>query len=433
MLYLYTDIQDQEWLKYILEEFCRISAADFEIILTDKLSEDNTPTLIYTATSDAHIYQNSSSNIEGDVEFIREDFFVLGGTYSNASFPISYDLFFNAFYFLSRKGEYDKEKIGIKVQSYSRKSGREDKRTWLIPIVNYYFQELKQFIQENFPSLKFNDPQEPVLVLSHDLDYLNKTLSLRIKQSAFRIYNAIRHLSPRQIWNGTKFFFTFQDYWYFDYWASFEEAQNMRSTFFIYTKKKNKGIITWLFDPAYDISKNKKLQDKLNELKNRGFNIGLHGSFKSASNMDLMKEEKRLLEESLGFEVRTVRQHWLRYQENITPQIHEQLFEEDATLGWNDQIGFRSGIASKYRHFNHSENRPFNHFEIPQVIMDSHIFDYGFNNQESIIQQCHEILKTCKQIPNSHISISWHPRTYNKEYGWHKVYEKLVEFWRTVT
>ena len=428
MLIIQTDLSEIEWLSYLMEEFCRIEKAEFSIQIS-KESNPEDKIIKYNKTESTTVYQCNFPNLKNGIKYLNEEFFVLKDSIGQKNSEFNYDLFWNAFYFLSRKDEYDLELAGIKLQSYSNKSSRINDKSWLIPIVNYYFGKFKAYIQSRYPSLKFGKADKAKIDLSHDLDYLKKTTALRIKQSAFNILNALKYLDPKKLSKAFKFFFSNQQYWNFDYWTELESKYQLKSTFYIYANAGSKGFKKWLMDPAYTVGNDDKLKAELIELQNKGWELGLHGSFESAVNFELLEKEKEILEESVQQEITKTRQHWLRYEEGITPFIHERLFEQDATIGWNNRIGFRAGIASKYRPYCHSENRPFKHFVIPQIIMDANIYDYGYKKENEILAQCLSLLDKLKSVDNAHFSISWHPRTCNPEYGWHKSYKKLIQSW----
>ena len=136
----------------------------------------------------------------------------------------------------------------------------------------------------------------------------------------------------------------------------------------------------------------------------------MHGSYYSAEDLNLLKQEKEALSETLGFEVKKNRQHWLRYSEKTTPYAHNELFEEDSTIGWNNSIGFRAGILSRYRPYDHDKSEPFNYFVVPQVVMDSNLFDYSTDSVKSL-NEALELVKLLYNYKNAHVLVSWHPRT----------------------
>ncbi|MCK4822475.1 hypothetical protein KA005_42315 [bacterium] len=154
--------------------------------------------------------------------------------------------------------------------------------------------------------------------------------------------------------------------------------------------------------------------------------MGLHGSFYSATDEQRLSEEKATLENAVGTEVQKVRQHWLRYEEITTPQIHNKLFKYDSTLGWNDRMGFRSGIAGRSRPYDHKNKRPFDYMITPQVIMDANIYDYGVQHIERITKKAMDMLTGLRRHKNPYISISWHQRVCNSDYEWHELYEQIL-------
>jgi len=428
MLYLESNIKDHSWLKYLLDEFCRIEKAQFDFEITS--APPTGSNIVSYGKDSSDIFEATPDHFDSKIEYLNDDLFILKNT-NNNSFKgkFKFDLLWNAFYFLSRKDEWDREKNGINIQSYSGKTTRNNNDSWLIPIVSNYFQMLKIFIEDKFDGIQFAPSDSPILELSHDLDYLKKTRSLKIKQGAFNFLNGLKNWDAEKLKRAISFSRTKQDYWNFDFWTNLEKKYALKSTFYVYSKTKNGGPKKWLLDPSYDVRYNSKLQDKLKELIEKGWKIGLHGSFDSASNFELLSEEKEILEKAIGSKVSKTRQHWLRYEEIRTPFYHEKLFEQDSTVGWNNRMGFRAGIASKYRPYNHREKRAFQHFVVPQIIMDSNIFDYGFENQDKLIQQSLKMLLRCRRVSNAHFSISWHPRTCNEEYNWHTAYEKLLKSW----
>jgi len=433
MLTIKTDIENKSWLIYILEEFRNINLANFDIeILSLSETSLNTNIISYvnTPTDGLSIYSSNEEMPTNTIEYLQDNLFIHENTKSK-NFSINYDLLWNAFIFLSRYEEYLSEENEKYIYSYSLNHPRSDKRSFDIPIVNVLFNELELFIKKNFPKCTFNNKKEPIINLSHDVDYIEKTIQLRLKQTAFNGYNTLKSITnPKQfiknISKTFKFAFSTPSYWCFDYWTKLEKKHNQRSTFYIYVKNAKKDFKSWLIDPSYDIKLNKKLQEKLKELKNNGFEIGLHGSYNSAKDFEKLKEEKIILENVLGFKVTKTRQHWLNYFESITPDSHNRLFETDSTLGWNDRIGFRSGCASKFRPYDFKNNKTFNYYIIPQIIMDSNVYDY--TKDEQIFEKTKNMIELSKNISKiTYISISWHQRVCSSDYNWNKFYEELLD------
>jgi len=433
MLTIKTDISDCSWLQYIIDEFKIINGAKFDIEIIELDKNTVNQHVFYYVTNPSQfglcIFNAASPNPTRRVKYVSEKIFILENTESY-NFCINYDLFWNAFVFLSRFEEYLSELDGKLIKSQCKKHPRMDKETFKIPIVNILFNEFEAFIKKHFPDLQFEEKKCLEIDISHDVDYINKTLQLLIKQTTFNLLNTFKVLyNPKKFIKNLLFTLRFllmrPSYWCFDYWVEVEKKNNVYSTFYIYSRVKRNNFKTWLLDPSYDIQHNKKLQKQLKDLLNDGFFIGLHGSYDSAKSLPLLEQEKDQLEAILGTKISKTRQHWLHYSELTTPDIHDKLFSLDSSLGWNDQLGFRSGIASIYRPYNFKNKKAYNYEVLPQVIMDSTIFDYYRN--KNLQQEIDSILVNAKDYAkNPHVSISWHQRVCNQDYRWHKIYEDII-------
>jgi len=435
MLNIVTDLQDIEWLVYILEEFSRINRAEFTIqIISQKSSTTSTHVIEYGVEASESVCIPNRSYVQPDGKIIKisRNLFIVQGTEGKDSrFACNYDLFWNAFVFLSRLEEYQIEKKGKKIRSYSFNHPIKDKSAFDIPIVNFYFNELEEIIKIKFPNLPFGQKQKPIIEYSHDVDYIQKTFQLRLKQAVFNSFNAFKSLfTPssfvRQVNRALSFFISNPSCWCFDYWEDLEKRAAIRSVFYVYAKIEKPNLKSWLIDPSYDITNNVRLQKKLRHLIYEGFEVGLHGSFYSAADEERLSKEKAVLEKSIGTKIRKVRQHWLNYEEATTPIIHNKLFEYDSTIGWNDRMGFRSGIAGRYRPYDHKNKKPFGYMITPQVIMDSNIYDYGAQHIENMSKKAMDILTGLRLHKQPHISISWHQRVCNSDHEWHELYKQII-------
>lgn len=435
MISIKTNLKNTNWLQYIIEQFKNINLANFEIeVISIEDKEKFANVVFYTDTyrqNALNIFNSNEVLPNGNIEYLRENLYILENTKAkNDDFELNYDIFWNAFVFLSRYEEYLSEKNDKNIYSYSLNHPRIDKSSFDIPIVNILFNELEKYLKNNFNDLDFGEKQEVIIDLSHDVDYINKTIQLRLKQTAFNGFNTIKSIIKpekflKNLKKTIKFAFSNPSYWCFDYWKELENTHNRKSIFYIYVKNGKKNFKSWLIDPSYDIKTNTKLQNKLKELYKNGFQIGLHGSYESASNFQKLKEEKEILEQILGIKITKTRQHWLNYFEAITPRSHSKLFEHDSTLGWNDRIGFRSGCASLYNPYDFQNQKAYEYQVIPQIIMDSNIYDYA--DDEQIFQKAKEMIKISKEVSKTtHISVSWHQRVCSSDYNWHLFYEEVL-------
>lgn len=437
-LYIATDLGNKNWLTYILEEFKRINVfkSDIRLISVNEASSvDSNNVIFYTKACNNKLSLIDKSEIlpNGQTTYISDNIFVLSNSITNDNgFLRNYDLLWNSFVFLSRLEEFSAENTGKRIGSYSTHHPRVDKSTFNIPIINNLFNEFEEIIKENFSDLEFGEKQKPTVELSHDVDYIAKTLQLRLKQTAFNAFNTLKSIAQpkkfkKKVSHTFKFLFSNPTYWCFDYWKDLENSLDQKSTFYIYSRIKTTNAKSWLLDPSYNLDKNIKLQDQLKHLMEEGFEIGVHGSYCSARDEVLLQNEKENLERNIGCKITKVRQHWLNYEENSTPYIHDKIFDLDSTIGWNDRIGFRAGCLSRYRPYDHKNQKAFSFYETPLIVMDSHIFDYNSNNVDQAINSVMQMLQNLQKYKCAHVSIAWHQRVCNEDYMWQYLYKNLLE------
>jgi len=435
VLTIVTESAETTWLIFILEEFKRINRADFAIrVLSLGEVSDEDKVIFYTGEYSRGCCIPNRSSLErpnSRMHWLDSDLFVMADTLTDdARFAVPYDLLYNAFVFLSRREEYFTEKNGGRIHSYSRRHPRQDLATFGSPVVNHLFDRLEDLIVRQYPELKFRGAEPPVIEWSHDVDYLEKTVQLRLKQTALNGGKLLGEwLSPsravKQLAETLSFLLFPAQYWCWDYWEALEKKWRQRSVFYVYIAAGKKDLLNWLLDPSYDVAASPKIQEKLRYLRGEGFEVGLHGSIRSATDEEQLIKEKTLLQNVLGEEVIKIRQHWLRYEERRTPALHSRYFQFDSTLGWNDRMGFRSGCVSRHRHFDHGQNKPYRHLITPLIIMDSHI--YGpVRQREALSQTGLALIKILSRFKTSYVSINWHQRVCSPEYQWQAYYEKLL-------
>jgi peptidoglycan/xylan/chitin deacetylase (PgdA/CDA1 family) len=152
--------------------------------------------------------------------------------------------------------------------------------------------------------------------------------------------------------------------WRFERILRLESARDVRSTFFLLAGHHHPA--DGATPEAYD-----RLRPRLVEvLVAGGAEIGLHGSYTAAEQLDRLEDEKRLLEE-LGAPVSGQRFHYLRIDPHTNVLMLERLgLAYDTTLGYAEAPGFRAGIAQPFRPWSFEEERPLDLVEIPLAAMD---------------------------------------------------------------
>ena len=128
-----------------------------------------------------------------------------------------------------------------------------------------------------------------------------------------------------------------------------ENELGVKSTFFFLNESGKVNLFdtsTWnLHGRLHDI-KDPKVVKIIKKLHSGGWEIGLHGSFYSYNNLEMLRKEKKLLEEVLNDKVVGTRQHHLNLSIPETWKYHEKIgLKYDTSLGCKEDVGFKWGTC----------------------------------------------------------------------------------------
>lgn len=161
-----------------------------------------------------------------------------------------------------------------------------------------------------------------------------------------------------------------------DIWLRLEERYGFRSTFFVMgappSKPHSRDGLYVLDDLVSYQGQLRQLKEILPDLVAGGWEVGLHGSIATAFNADLARQERLRLCEAARVEVISGRQHWLTYDIQVTPRVHEAAgILVDSTLGSNLlPICYRAGTGLPFPMYDLEEDRVLNVVQVPLIIQD---------------------------------------------------------------
>jgi len=153
-------------------------------------------------------------------------------------------------------------------------------------------------------------------------------------------------------------------------------------------------------DSPYVLREPKALRRLCGEITSRGHIIGFHPG--AAAKMDLAtwSEHKRLLEEAIGCEVTEGRQHGLLFDITDTWDIwNDAGMKTDATLGYPERSGFRSGTCRSHPTFSLRKRRTLDLIEMPTAILDFGFFGGKYRDLtiDQALAECQDIIDTCRE------------------------------------
>lgn len=178
------------------------------------------------------------------------------------------------------------------------------------------------------------------------------------------------------------------------------EKTNFRSTFFAVARGGHRR------DPNYSL---KQIAQQLLAAAQRGFSVGLHGSYRSVMDSRSLRQETELLQAVLG-RVLIGRQHWLRFarHEDLFAEIRTAELLSDSTLGFPDSVGFRNGASFAFPPYDFENERPHSFLEIPLVLMDGGLEAVSRSQKDAPQNVAEQVLRESRKYGWGGVSILWH-------------------------
>ncbi len=144
-------------------------------------------------------------------------------------------------------------------------------------------------------------------------------------------------------------------------------------------------------DPCNFRGKNVRVSDVMRTLAEEGFDVGLHGSYYSATSAEMLAEQKMVIQRAVGVDVVTTRQHWLKWNAGVTPRSQSAAgLLADSSMGFNRNIGFRSGTGLPYLFFDAVSEEMIPILEVPLVIHEGALF--GTNALEYDVDMARDVV-----------------------------------------
>jgi len=355
-------------------------------------------------------------------------------TSSPKNLIITFDIIAASFYFLSRQEEKVNKKRdiwGCFPEYFSLSHKWQITRT---PVVNLYIEVLSSALKRFStmgkrvfaPRARWKDNKKFAVALTHDVDNSRKYSLTNSARLMFRKI-AKGEGDPKEIYEVlTKSLVGQKDqdpYWSLDDFVELESFFGGTSTFFIVSQSLNRK-----YDPFYALDSN--ISQQLRDISYKGWEIGLHGSYDSFENGDMLNKQKTKLEAVLKEPTIGTRQHYLRFSVDRTFSAQEKAgFVYDSTLGYNEDIGFRAGLAAPFYPFDSKERGRHNILELPLCIMDGSLFDFNRYTNEEAFGHMKALIDSVEDVGGLAV-ILWHTKARDEKRfpGWWDLYRRILEY-----
>lgn len=184
------------------------------------------------------------------------------------------------------------------------------------------------------------------------------------------------------------------------------EKLDAKAHFFFITGGKNK------YDPSSQLN-HPKVKSLIEKIKKRGHYLGFHPSYNAYQDSDLFNEEKTHLENTIGQEVKTGRQHYLRFEVPTTWNLWENAsMEWDSTLGYADAIGFRCGVCYPFPVFDILQRKQLQLYERPLLFMETTLGMYDKLSLADAQMKVNTLIDEVKQYRGEFVFL-WHNSSLN--------------------
>jgi len=203
-------------------------------------------------------------------------------------------------------------------------------------------------------------------------------------------------------------------------WLNFDEIMDLhdeygfKSTFFFITEqgRGDKNIL----NADYTLG---QLKNEMDEIKRRGFEIGMHKSSMSKT----IESERNKFNPAAEHN----RYHYLKFRvDEDWEKLEEAGITMDASLGFASHYGFRNNYGQPFRPFNLKKNKAFAFTEVPLHIMDGTFSTYLKLDLKETEERILRFIESNQE--DTLISILWHNMEFT-EYsfdGWEACYKQVL-------
>ena len=335
-----------------------------------------------------------------------------------------FDIFAAAFYLLSRYEEW----LPHEPDHYGRFSYRSSlafREKFLdIPLINCWLEQFKKTIQEKFPSLLFRI-KDFKFIPSYDIDMAWSYKYKGFKRNAGGFARSFlkgewSRLGDRwDVLSGKKK----DPFDVYEWLDSLHLYCRTRPYYFFLLARKQKGV-------DKNISPEKKEMKSLVAYHAGGYRVGIHPSWQSGEDEQVLQKEINCLENITGRPVKYSRQHYIRM---TMPDTYRHLIaagiDRDFSMGYGGANGFRASIASSFYWYDLEQEKQTALELFPFCFMDANAFyENGLEPREAFLELMgyyHKIKKL-----NGLMVTIWHNNFFGTDpmfRGWKEVYEIFLK------
>ncbi len=338
---------------------------------------------------------------------------------------LPYDIFSAAFYLTSRYEEY----LDFQADAHNRFPAEESvlHKAKLLeePLVNQWALILKEALIKVNPSLQFY-PRSFEFISTLDIDQAWKFKNKGFRRNLGGLLRDVVKLDFKQVKERMAVMFNLKEdpFFNFDWQEQVHSANGIESRYFILLGSHSE------FDKniSPDNIEFQSLIRHINSYSNS--RIGIHPSYQSNYNSDLIQKEIKRLSDICEAEIDTSRQHFLMHE---MPNTYEHLehigIVEEHTMGYSTHFGFRAGIAAPFYFYNLEFELKTSMKLYPFCAMDITPLHYRGESPEQAKIVLDELMDKVKAVGGLFIPL-WHNESLSESgrwKNWRMVYQHIIE------
>lgn len=363
-------------------------------------------------------------NIVPSIEWLEKTPFLFPNIVKNTSDIINFDIFSAIFFMLSRYEEYNnpaKDLFG----RFPAKESLAYKNNFLhLPVVDVWLKDFLQLLSLKNPAIVF--PEKKMQVnFTYDIDVAFAYKGRGFLRQLGAIGKDMVKLKFGRLTERFKVLSNLKKDPFDNYEYIMKSAISPMFFFLLHQKKSHQDRN---IHPANILLKHiiKSVQQK--------FPIGIHPSFQSSDQPNLLQSERETLQQISGMPITKSRQHYLRFG---WPKTYQQLVQngilEEYSMGFAERPGFRAGTCTPFLFFNLEKNEAAKMKIFPLCIMESIFRDSMVMPVKNALFHFIQYYEAVKNVQGHFICI-WHNDTlqYNKNkddpknFRW--LHEQMVEY-----
>ena len=275
------------------------------------------------------------------------------------------------------------------------------------------------------------------VALTHDVD----DVTLRSVGNAWRLLRQARSPGSYAFRGGltamaralTRTPGTPDPYWSFERWMGEEERRGFRSSFYICSpapsQRHEYDALYTLDDSLMYEGRRIRVVGLLKEMRRRGHEVGLHGSYLSHRSSSELTRQRAQIESGGGAGISGIRQHFLRFEIGETWAAQAASgFAYDTTLGYNEALGFRAGIAAPFRPWESHSGQIHGPWQLPLTAMDGTLFRTLKLDEPGVVTAVSRHLDAVEAVGGLAVLL-WHPNAVDGRSfpGWWGSYLSILD------